>query len=286
LVNATRAKRHDVSNTGLFPSQGYLKRWRLPVMQYLLTFCRQQPAFCRRADIYEFGVFTGRALRAMNLFLSRNNLEVGAIHGFDSFVGMPEDAPTSAPSTPMGPRGRYSNYVTAGSADASFGLGSFNVTANLGARDVASAMAAVASYVNVTRPPWSLGARVNLIPGFFNVSLTPTLVAERGMAPALYVDMDMDIYRSAFEVLDWLCANGLLVNGTVLGYDDFNYGLVVDAAGRATREGWRDGESRAHREIEAKWGLVVRQLTSVPTTGPGSGWAFVVEGVGRSGMQP
>jgi hypothetical protein len=133
-------------------------------------------------------------------------------------------------------------------------------------------MTRVAEYVNVTRPPKAAGSRVHLIPGFYNESLSPTLVRERGMAPALYVDMDMDIYKSAYDVLDWLCVNKLLAKGTVLGYDDFNYGLT-----NFSREGWQDGESRAHREIEDKWGLKVEKMPRMIFSGPGSGWAFVVQ---------
>lgn len=204
-------------------------------------------------------------------YLSANTIEAGNIWGFDLFQGIPADAPASEGQHVRGPRGRYSDMIH--NTSGAFGEGLFSASASLGLESINATMDVVANYVNVSRPPHSRGARVHLIPGFFNVSLTSTLVHEHGMTPALYVDMDMDIYVSAFQALDWMCANGLIVNGTVIGYDDFNYGLVSE-----DRKGWYDGESRAHLEIEAKWGLRMRQLMSVPTTGGQSGWAFVVEG--------
>ena len=37
----------------------------------------------------------------------------------------------------------------------------------------------------------------HVIPGFFNESLTPGLAVARGMRPALYVDIDVDLYSQA-----------------------------------------------------------------------------------------
>ena len=236
-------------------------------MRHLQGLCKRSPQECRRRDVYEFGVFSGRALKAMAMFFATANMEVGEIWGFDSFQGIPQDAPPSLHATERGPRGRWADIISRGG----FAQGEFNLAAKLGAHGVQGAVARVAEYVNVTRPPMAAGSRVHLIQGFYNESLTPTLVRERGMAPALYVDMDMDIYKSAFEVLDWLCVNKLMAKGTVLGYDDFNYGLT-----NFSRDGWLDGESRAHREIEDKWGLKVTVMHGAIIWGSGSGWAFVV----------
>ena len=71
-----------------------------------------------------------------------------------------------------------------------------------------------------------------------------------------------------FEALDWMLANGLIINGTVLGYDDFSYGLPERA--RRLRS-WAkikhlrlEGEPRAHAEIMQKWGVRFEEISRVP----------------------
>ena len=107
-------------------------------------------------------------------------------------------------------------------------------------------------------------------------SLTPSLVQQRGMRPALYVDMDVDIYISAYQALDWLCAHRLIRRGTILGYDDWLWGVVVDH-GKAGGEALVNGEARAHEEVISKrYGLKVRRLAGANGQG---GAAFTVKEV-------
>ena len=74
-----------------------------------------------------------------------------------------------------------------------------------------------------------------LIKGFFSNSLTPTLKSERGMKPALIVDVDVDLYISCYQCLDWMFAQGLMAAGTIAYYDDVS---IVKTDG--------GGELRAH----------------------------------------
>ena len=58
--------------------------------------------------------------------------------------------------------------------------------------------------------------------GFFNESLVqPGLVRQLGKKIAKYVDVDVDLYSSALEVLTFMFESGLVVPGTVIGYDDW-----------------------------------------------------------------
>lgn len=50
-------------------------------------------------------------------------------------------------------------------------------------------------------------AHAELIKGFFSDSLTPTLKAERQMKPALLIDVDVDLYISCLQCMDWMLAN-------------------------------------------------------------------------------
>ena len=81
-----------------------------------------------------------------------------------------------------------------------------------------------------------------------------------------------------------MLTHGLIVNGTVIGYDDFNHGLPDLPPSRGGSE-WAymqrvkvpfEGEPRAQAEIAAKWGVTFEQVRSVPTDGGQSGWAFTV----------
>jgi hypothetical protein len=72
------------------------------------------------------------------------------------------------------------------------------------------------------------------------------------MRPALFVHIDADIYVSAYQALDWLCARRLLVAGSVVGYDDW-----LEPASGAPAE----GEARAHAEVTAKYGLRWRRIS-------------------------
>lgn len=135
-----------------------------------------------------------------------------------------------------------------------------------------------------------------LIPGYFNQSLTSTLARTKAMRPAVYVDIvraaasdtrknahrphrlgavlhlseadpsplrascflkqDSDLYVSAKEALFWLFSQRLLVPGSVVGYDD--YWAMSCAANDTDVEA--HGEARAHlqasRHFGARWRCV------------------------------
>lgn len=65
-------------------------------------------------------------------------------------------------------------------------------------------------------------APVQFVSGFYSESLTKAgLVQQLGMQPAKYVDVDVDLYSSTVDVLDFLFVHGLIAPGTVIGFDDF-----------------------------------------------------------------
>ena len=161
-------------------------------------------------------------------------------------------------------------------AAGAFAEGAFSASEAAGVGTIADAMRAVATYVE--------SPRLQLIPGYFNDSLTPSLAAERDMRPALYIDIDVDIYKSTFQALDWMLSSGLIVRGTVIGYDDYNYGLPGLSTIRRVRDAhtYVEGEARAHMEIMHKWGLKMQRINSVPREGGESGWAFTVVSTGTA----
>lgn len=260
-----------VGSAYTFPKQGYIKTWREHVVKLLEERCGTHAsasslANCEQSDIYEFGVFTGRALRGLALRFNRSRVSVGNIWGFDSFEGLPRELAN----------GTLMRWATEGAGG--FEQGAFSVRSLLKkkCKDASHCrkfaddpLGHVASYIG--------DPRVQLVRGYYDRSLTPHLARARGMRKALYVDVDVDLYSSALTALDWLFGQGLVVPGTIIGYDDWGYGLKLtdrvspkskvvlqklllrgDPSKKASIE-HVDGEPRAHREIAAKYGVRFRR---------------------------
>ena len=84
-----------------------------------------------------------------------------------------------------------------------------------------------------------------MVAGFYDRSLTAELATTRGMRPALYVDIDCDLYSSTVIVLTWLFENRLIRKGTILGYDDIRAGGGYGAGeGLAHLQRWKSTESK------------------------------------------
>ena len=148
--------------------------------------------FHENGDLYQFGVFAGRSLRDLvRIFQPTPYLH--AVWGFDTFTGMPDSSHDNVTLTKEWATGRF----TIGGP---------------------SRIPRVLRYVtrdNTTTLP------IDFVVGEYQHSLTPTLVRERGMAAASYIDIDCDTYTSSLVALDWMFAQRLVVPGTVIGYDDF-----------------------------------------------------------------
>jgi hypothetical protein len=87
--------------------------------------------------------------------------------------------------------------------------------------------------------------------GWFNETLDAKLVSSGAFKAATYVDIDADLYNSTRDVLDFLFFHKLIGPGTLIGYDDWGDSDL-----------WTAGESRAHKEVLAKYGAQCAQLFS------------------------
>ena len=248
-----------------FPREGYLKDWRLTVVDALRWACRRSGADAQTratstrlevdcstmSDVYEFGVYTGRVLRSLVSRLSEarpKKVPVRHFWGFDSFQGMPS----------------MKRDIEAGDTytASAFPEGLFNVTGLLEKATKTDPVRLVQQYINSTQ--------VTLVSGFFDQSLTPVLPRRHAMQPALYVDVDCDVYSSTFEALRWMLDNELIRPGTFVGYDDWGWASYANATkGKARR--WLGvytiqvplpgevprigGEQRAHWELTREYGL-------------------------------
>ena len=209
--------------------------WQEVAVNHILQVCTsdKQNMDCSRFDLYEFGVYIGRYMRMLSRGLDR--VPYHRFWGLDSFQGLPmEDTRTIKSS--------ISKKI--------WKQGHFNAADIFGIYSAKALMARIGRYVN--------NSRVEFISGFYNESLTPTLRRERGMRPALYAEIDCDLYISSVQALDWMFANGLLVRHSVIGYDDWHSGGI-------------GGQRKAHAEMVAKYRLTLRPLSPK---------VFVVEAVG------
>mgnify|MGYP003683753243 CR=1 FL=1 len=141
--------------------------------------------------------------------------------GFDSFEGLPEEAD--------GCELECKAWLP----------GAFSAADQFGTSSWAQCQAQLYAHVlgDGTAPDSAQRRKLQFVKGFFSDSLTPGLVAERQMRPALLVDMDVDLYVSTKQALTWAFDEGIIVPGTFVYYDDVG---IVKADG--------GGELRAHDE--------------------------------------
>lgn len=214
-----------------------LKSWRVTLLILLDNICNQQTRVPKMAmctdltDVYQFGVYTGRSLKGMvhhGTFRPR----VRAFWGFDSFSGMPDE-------TLMADK-KESKLAAA------FPKGMFDVKTLLPKDANQTPAEAVASFVH--------DSRLTLLEGFYDVVLTNKLAKTHGMRPALYVDIDCDLYSSTITALRWMLKSNLIVPGTFVGYDDWKYGRDRSTKPGRTTESLM-GEPRAHAEVTREFGL-------------------------------
>mmetsp|Transcript_7328 Transcript_7328/g.17117 ORF Transcript_7328/g.17117 Transcript_7328/m.17117 type:complete len:426 (-) Transcript_7328:298-1575(-) len=204
-------------------------------------------------SFYHFGVFKGASL-----YYYRKQFPRAFFAAFDSFSGLPPEQPGEM---------TRSTWLR----------GTFDVKE----RDI------------MTRLIDDLGGseRIRVDKGFFNETLTPELA--RSLQPAAIVDIDSDIYISAFQALDWLFEHKLVRPGTLVVYDDWmdytcapllspsalanvpekeaTRGMSIGVYGRQSnlykslRSGgmrfpgmFAGGEPKAHLEIAHKYGVDFR----------------------------
>ena len=171
-------------------------------------------------------VYTGASLKFWFEGFDAVKMETGPHWGFDSFEGLPPEAD--------GMELECKAWLP----------GSFSAADQFGAYTFAEVEKKILEHVGEKWAP-----DTKLIKGFFSDSLTPTLKAERQMKPALLIDVDVDLYISCIQCMDWMFANGLIVPGTVVYYDDVS--IVKADAG---------GELKAHKELTAKWKVEWKKL--------------------------
>jgi len=174
--------------------------------------------------IYQFGVFAGESMKELRSIFANSKM-----YGFDSFTGLPtieEDGVEHWHTRQFNAEEKLKSPKNVIISD---------LTSALGGSD-----------------------KVQFIEGYYNQSLKNLNTAS--FPPALYIDIDVDLYSSSMDVLDFIIDAGLMRPGTLVGYDDF-WSPFCNA--KLDGRNWTSlptfhGEMKAHREIAAKHNIVFK----------------------------
>ena len=227
------------------PRRGILG-WRKGCLDVAVANCRRSGT-CHLLDLYEFGVFTGRALKGMASYLRAPPgggpaVPIDTMWGFDSFQGIPSEESDSAAGAKYAGAATYEKMVRG-----DWRAGSYNAADALQVYSFSALIQKLRTYIGLNRTGIAGKAtplqNVRFIRGFFNESLTPSLALSLGMRPALFVDLDVDIFSSTVQASTWLIQSRLLQRGAVVGYDDW----MGDASNASTIS--FSGQSRSHFEV-------------------------------------
>jgi hypothetical protein len=195
--------------------------------------------------IYQFGVYEGGSMKVLHPIFPN-----AFMWGFDSFEGLPDVAGKENDVKQKNfQAGLYKSKV-----------GPQELLAQLGGAE-----------------------KADFIKGYFSDSLTPTLKDEKKMKPALYLDMDADLYSSTLDALDWAFQNQLVVPGTLIGYDD--WWVNPCSKGGEDLSPLETGEGKAHREIADKYSVEFMCVAGPCMTedGKANAWGpiFQVQQIGK-----
>lgn len=212
--------------------------------------------------IYEFGVFSGHSLQEIVNIYNRKKVPYSAVLGFDSFDGIPLE--TAEPIFNPAWDRRENHYFNAFNAQDYYKI---------------SGPENVAKYIHNSMEDILHSCHLAMITGYYCDTLTSDLATRikntyhigENNYKASYVDIDVDIYTSAIEALEWMFSNKLLDVGTLVGYDDWG--------GTPGYKTMADGESRAHREITEKYGVTWEQVASNDDHVEGSQVIFRITGI-------
>jgi hypothetical protein len=175
-------------------------------------------------DLYQFGVASGLSLGFLRSYFPRVQM-----WGFDTFTGLPNT--TDTVQLKEWYRGRYDLHDSnkLGTAEAQL----YRLQARMAAGHARGAQ---------------------MLKGLFSETLRPALAAERGMKPAMYVDVDCDFYDSTLEAMEWMYRSELIVPGTLIGFDDWWTIPCATPEGAAWQPS-ETGEWRAFAELARKYGV-------------------------------
>ena len=201
------------------------------IILYWKQIVDENKSFLEDKLFLEFGVMDGRSARYISAHYNENKINYKGF-GFDSFEGLPAEADMEA-TNEIWKKGQFKSSVSVEELQKEF-------------KD-----------------------KITLVPGWFDETLNDeTLSLFKGMKAGL-VHIDCDIYSSSKTVLKWLVDNDLLVEGTLIMYDDWGGYKEIRANFQGeTREEcpceYSCGQGLAHKEICEEYNLNFYNAYSFP----------------------
>mgnify|MGYP003624698543 CR=1 FL=1 len=171
-------------------------------------------------DMYEFGCWSGKSLKAMYLAINNQGTKFKNVHGFDSFEGLPDET-----------SGLFK--------DAQWSKGNFNSQKWFKCTDNEKIKESIIKSSGFDT--------INFIEGWYENTLNKETYDKNEFNPAMIVHIDVDLHSSCLEVLDFLFKFKIIVKGTILAYDDFSVIPSFDSGEDLY------GEKLAHLEMCLKY---------------------------------
>lgn len=147
-----------------------------------------------KGNLIEFGVFNGNTLNRLIKGAEQAGQPFVNVLGLDSFIGLPAES-----------KGVYDNSIE-------WPPGAFNVSKDFNLQSVEEAIEFVRGRID--------RKDINFYPGFFSESLTEEL-GKKLENSVSYCHIDVDIYISTIQVLDWVLSHNILKRGAVIRMDDW-----------------------------------------------------------------
>lgn len=199
---------------------GFVKPGNINQRTIRLDYLDKFRNLIKPGDIYEFGVYSGVSIR--NILSKYREFKIDTkVWGFDSFCGLPLE--TKEPIA----------YEV-------WNKGEFSTCDYLDVNTPEEAAKILENQIKAEYPEYPL----EMIVGFYCDSLKTCQVEK--MLPASWLDIDVDLYSSTIDVLEFMFSNKLVVPGTIVYYDD-----------------WKDtsfGEGRAHVEMCEKYNVKMEHI--------------------------
>jgi hypothetical protein len=191
-------------------------------------FTKQQ---IQNLGIYQFGVFGGDSMREIKYIFKRNNIHINKFYGFDVFTGMPKE--TNEP-------------IFQNSWNPDIEPDAFNVLKKLNVSTINECVKNIKKTLIDLNIQFETNTEHEIYAGLVQETIH-IANKDNKLQPALYIDFDMDIYSPTKYVFEYMLKNKLILEGTLIGYDDWG--------GTPNFTTFGDGESRAHKEIIEQYGI-------------------------------
>ena len=190
--------------------------------------------------------------------------------GFDSFRGLPTEANNESYRHPLWRPGTYSDIHEMSRDFRTVSRPRDGIWRYERKRDDAKPLSVEVVVQRRAHALQGVRNRIKLIPGFYNVSLTPELA--HAAQPVAFADFNCDLTVSTVQAQRWLFSHRLLQPGSLISYDDWFH------------TPFGAGQSAAHLEVANEYLVEYEHLGRQLRQGPGAACKllfFRIKSVGR-----